>query len=219
MAIARERPPGRRREIHILSGARWRRENVATSNTVRLQQVDGHFRLNRTACRLSPIPVPSALTPRRAARVSPALVAPLASTAPSRAFLFRAPRRASGGPWRMRPAMPSGPCRSSRHAPLTVRTARLQCAMDVRPANSGGWTVDARDFPTNRGGLCQKGWTAAELLTSPDRLLTPLVRDTRRGPLRPATWYEALDSHRWRRSATCRAVTAWMRSACSAAAA
>ena len=68
----------------------------------------------------------------------------------------------------------------------------LQCAMDVRPANSGGWTVDSRDFPTNRGGLCQKGWTAAELLTSPDRLLTPLVRDTRRGPLRPATWSEAL---------------------------
>ena len=64
--------------------------------------------------------------------------------------------------------------------------------MDVRPANSGGWTVDSRDFPTNRGGLCQKGWTAAELLTSPDRLLTPLVRDTRRGPLRPATWSEAL---------------------------
>ena len=32
------------------------------------------------------------------------------------------------------------------------------------------------DFPTNRGGLCAKGWTAADLLDHPDRLLTPLVR-------------------------------------------
>src|SRR6188768_1192692 len=49
----------------------------------------------------------------------------------------------------------------------------LQCAMDVRPANSGGWTVHSRHFPTNPGGLCQKGWTALELLTRQDRLLTP----------------------------------------------
>ena len=27
--------------------------------------------------------------------------------------------------------------------------------------------VSGRDFPTNRGGLCQKGWTSAELLRSP----------------------------------------------------
>lgn len=32
-------------------------------------------------------------------------------------------------------------------------------------------------FPTNRGELCQKGWTAAELLSSPGRLRVPLVRD------------------------------------------
>ncbi|RSM70025.1 nitrite reductase [Kibdelosporangium aridum] len=46
------------------------------------------------------------------------------------------------------------------------------------------------DFPTNRGGLCAKGWTAAELLGHPGRLLTPLVRTDR---LRPASWTEALD--------------------------
>ncbi|MFD1150550.1 molybdopterin oxidoreductase family protein [Saccharothrix hoggarensis] len=51
--------------------------------------------------------------------------------------------------------------------------------------------VSPREFPTNRGGLCQKGWTSAELLTSPARLTTPLVR--RDGELRPATWDEALD--------------------------
>jgi assimilatory nitrate reductase catalytic subunit len=51
--------------------------------------------------------------------------------------------------------------------------------------------VSPREFPTNRGGLCQKGWTSAALLTSPARLTTPLVR--RDGVLEPATWDEALD--------------------------
>jgi assimilatory nitrate reductase catalytic subunit len=52
------------------------------------------------------------------------------------------------------------------------------------------------DFPTNRGGLCSKGWTAAELLDHPHRLLRPLVREVpgdRTSPLRPASWDEALD--------------------------
>ncbi|MEU7892968.1 molybdopterin-dependent oxidoreductase [Nonomuraea sp. NPDC049152] len=42
-------------------------------------------------------------------------------------------------------------------------------------------TVEATD------ALCQKGWTAAELLSSPDRLTTPLLYG------RPATWEQALD--------------------------
>jgi assimilatory nitrate reductase catalytic subunit len=46
--------------------------------------------------------------------------------------------------------------------------------------------------PTNKGGLCRKGWTAPEVLTVPDRLTTPLVRDAA-GNLVPATWDEALD--------------------------
>lgn len=54
-------------------------------------------------------------------------------------------------------------------------------------------TVAARDFPTNRGKLCPKGWTATELLTHPERLQTPLLRDEKRGELRPASWKEALD--------------------------
>ncbi|OBI80766.1 molybdopterin oxidoreductase family protein [Mycobacterium sp. 1245805.9] len=49
------------------------------------------------------------------------------------------------------------------------------------------------DFPTNRGGLCAKGWTAAELLGHPERLRRPLVRDARGAPLRGATWNEALE--------------------------
>jgi assimilatory nitrate reductase catalytic subunit len=54
-----------------------------------------------------------------------------------------------------------------------------------------GTTVQPRDFPTNRGGLCQKGWTSASLLDSPNRLTQPLVR--REGALRPTTWDHALD--------------------------
>jgi assimilatory nitrate reductase catalytic subunit len=42
------------------------------------------------------------------------------------------------------------------------------------------------------GGLCRKGWTAGELLRSPERLTTPLVRDRKGGPLHPAAWDEAL---------------------------
>jgi SAM-dependent methyltransferase len=64
------------------------------------------------------------------------------------------------------------------------------------PGVSPAVRVAARQFPANGAGMCRKGWTAAELLTSPDRLTGPLVRDRpagRPGPLRPATWDEALD--------------------------
>ncbi|WSA97379.1 molybdopterin oxidoreductase family protein [Streptomyces sp. NBC_01795] len=65
--------------------------------------------------------------------------------------------------------------------------------MTLTPGGTPG-TLDVtpRDFPTNAGGLCQKGWTSASLLTSPERLTTPLVRDAS-GALREAGWDEALD--------------------------
>ena len=53
-------------------------------------------------------------------------------------------------------------------------------------------TVAGRDFPTNRGGLCKKGWTSAELLRAPDRLDAPLVRGAD-GALHEASWDDALD--------------------------
>ncbi len=46
-------------------------------------------------------------------------------------------------------------------------------------------------FPVNAGKLCIKGWSAGELLNTPDRLLTPLVRTG--GALKPASWESALD--------------------------
>lgn len=69
----------------------------------------------------------------------------------------------------------------------------LQCGILL--AISGGQVELApqSDFPTNRGGLCAKGWTAADLLEHPDRLTGPLVRDERGSPLRRATWNEALE--------------------------
>jgi len=58
----------------------------------------------------------------------------------------------------------------------------------------GALTIAPRnDFPTNRGGLCRKGWTSVELINHPQRLTTPLMRDRKGGALRVATWAEALD--------------------------
>lgn len=59
--------------------------------------------------------------------------------------------------------------------------------------DDAGVSVHPRQFPTNRGGLCQKGWTAAELLDHPERLTTPMLRDPATGTLRPASWDAALD--------------------------
>lgn len=78
--------------------------------------------------------------------------------------------------------------RTDTHCPYCA----LQCGMTlVRSLQTS--SVEARQFPTNRGGLCQKGWTATELLHHPDRLTAPLLRDRKEGELRPVTWDEALD--------------------------
>ena len=64
--------------------------------------------------------------------------------------------------------------------------------MTLERAASGDWSVKARDFPTNKGGLCRKGWTAGHLLTHPDRLTTPLMRSDKSAPLRPVSWDAAM---------------------------
>ncbi|MGV3721855.1 MAG: molybdopterin oxidoreductase family protein, partial [Actinomycetota bacterium] len=69
----------------------------------------------------------------------------------------------------------------------------LQCGMNLVNENGLVTVTPRSDFPTNRGGLCQKGWSSADLLTHPDRLTTPLIRDTKEGELRPATWEQALE--------------------------
>jgi len=68
----------------------------------------------------------------------------------------------------------------------------LQCGMEIAPGDDGAPEITPLDFPSNRGGLCRKGYTAASLLGHPERLRTPLVRDAA-GELEPAGWDDALD--------------------------
>ena len=58
----------------------------------------------------------------------------------------------------------------------------LQCGMTITRGPNDEVTVAA-----GAGGLCQKGWTAPELLTHPERITTPLVDGE------AADWPEALD--------------------------
>ncbi|MGP4032500.1 molybdopterin oxidoreductase family protein [Pseudarthrobacter sp. 1C304] len=67
----------------------------------------------------------------------------------------------------------------------------LQCAMTLTPAPAAPLDVAGRDFPTNRGGLCRKGWTSASLLQHPGRVTEPLLKGAD-GVHRPIGWDEAL---------------------------
>src|SRR5215218_3075324 len=91
--------------------------------------------------------------------------------------------------------------RSPARGAATVRTTlthcpycSLQCGMNVTAGGRPATLVPA-DFPTNRGGLCSKGWSSTELLDHPERLLRPLVRATpgdRTSPLVETSWDDAL---------------------------
>lgn len=73
----------------------------------------------------------------------------------------------------------------------------LQCGIVLEAGGRPVTLQPQEDFPVNRGGLCSKGWTAAELIDHPDRLLNPLVRERpgdRTSPLRPASWDEAMET-------------------------
>ncbi|MFI9232541.1 molybdopterin oxidoreductase family protein [Streptomyces rimosus] len=87
------------------------------------------------------------------------------------------------------------------HASAPVEThcpyCSLQCGMGLRRAPAGAAgppaeVVERPAFPVNRGALCGKGRTAAELLAPGARLTEPLVRDTATGRLVPADWETAL---------------------------
>jgi assimilatory nitrate reductase catalytic subunit len=68
----------------------------------------------------------------------------------------------------------------------------MQCGMHVAQRASTFSVSGNSSFPVNKGGLCVKGWTAADTLTHPDRLLNPLMRNAR-GALVETTWEAALD--------------------------
>ncbi|MGA4540632.1 molybdopterin oxidoreductase family protein [Uniformispora flossi] len=68
----------------------------------------------------------------------------------------------------------------------------LQCGMGLASGGAGLRVVERPEFPVNRGALCGKGRTAAEVLRAGVRLSAPLVRGAD-GVLREAGWDEALD--------------------------
>jgi assimilatory nitrate reductase catalytic subunit len=68
----------------------------------------------------------------------------------------------------------------------------LQCGMRLQQERRLTTVQPWPEFPTNRGGLCRKGWTSVELLGHRERLTFPLVRDPETGELAQATWSEAI---------------------------
>jgi len=85
-------------------------------------------------------------------------------------------------------AVLSVPDTTATHCPYCA----MQCGMRLSVADDVVSVEGNRDFAVNKGALCIKGWTAAETLRHPSRLLTPLVRNAR-GVLAPASWDDALD--------------------------
>lgn len=65
-------------------------------------------------------------------------------------------------------------------------------ALSTAPVPATPLEVQGRDFPTNRGGLCRKGWTSATLLNHPGRITEPLLKGPD-GVHRPVSWDHALD--------------------------
>ncbi|UVJ40761.1 molybdopterin oxidoreductase family protein [Arthrobacter sp. CJ23] len=98
--------------------------------------------------------------------------------------------------------MPNG---ADTHCPYCA----LQCAMTLTPAAQPGSApaptaapaslaaaaapleVSGREFPTNRGGLCRKGWTSASLLRHNGRVTEPMLKGSD-GVHQPISWDQAL---------------------------
>src|SRR5688572_21517249 len=70
----------------------------------------------------------------------------------------------------------------------------FQCGMTIsrQRTDKATYAVQADPaFPVNRGQMCIKGFTSAQLLDHPARLRTPLLRNSA-GQLVPASWDGAL---------------------------
>ena len=69
---------------------------------------------------------------------------------------------------------PAGP--AATHCPYCA----MQCGMHVARRAATFSVSGNSSFPVNKGGLCVKGWSAADTLAHPDRLLNPLMRNAAR---------------------------------------
>ncbi|WP_164201360.1 molybdopterin oxidoreductase family protein [[Micrococcus luteus] ATCC 49442] len=78
-------------------------------------------------------------------------------------------------------------------AELTPASEPGSVPVPAGPASAPGPVLEVagRDFPTNRGGLCRKGWTSATLLNHAGRVTEPLLKGAD-GIHRPIGWDQAL---------------------------
>ncbi|UTT39280.1 molybdopterin oxidoreductase family protein [Glutamicibacter mishrai] len=67
----------------------------------------------------------------------------------------------------------------------------LQCGITLQ-GPAGATTLGGRDFETNGGALCRKGFSAAKLLAHPDRITSPMLRQAD-GSFAVIDWDTALD--------------------------
>jgi assimilatory nitrate reductase catalytic subunit len=81
---------------------------------------------------------------------------------------------------------------SERVAATHCPYCALQCGMHVALERDGVRVLANARFPVNQGGMCVKGWTAAETIGHAQRLRAPLVRNAL-GELVTASWDAALD--------------------------
>ncbi|GAA1266261.1 molybdopterin oxidoreductase family protein [Arthrobacter pascens] len=88
-------------------------------------------------------------------------------------------------PAALAPAVQPGP------EPVPAAPAQDAAAQNTPAPEGTALEVSGRDFPTNRGGLCRKGWTSASLLQHPGRVTEPMFKGPD-GVFRPITWDEAL---------------------------
>src|SRR6476620_4148632 len=66
------------------------------------------------------------------------------------------------------------------------------CGLNVHLRDGQAINVSpASGYPVNLGMACPKGWEALTPLSSPDRAVTPLLRNER-GELKPVDWETAL---------------------------
>jgi len=69
----------------------------------------------------------------------------------------------------------------------------VQCGMYLRVMDGHVVGVEPRNHDINKLRLCPKGVSAYQQVHHPDRLLGPLMRESRDGPLRPVSWETAYD--------------------------
>ena len=98
---------------------------------------------------------------------------------------------------------PSGDGATATHCPYCA----FQCGMKLSGPPARLKVQGDESFPVNKGALCVKGWNCGETVAAPDRLTSPLIRESRwresggreaegcepGGAFRPATWEEALE--------------------------